>query len=528
MIKVLVSDGLSPEGVEILHKEGIVTDVHTTMSRDELISCIHEYEGLIVRSATKVDADVIEAGKRLRVIGRAGTGLDNIDLSAASKRGIVVMNTPGANTITTAEHALSMMLALSRNIPQANASMKQHKWERKKFEGVELSGKTLGIIGMGRVGSEVAKRAMKGFNMRVIAYDPYISTELAAKMEIELVELDRLFRESDYISLHAALTPDTRHLLNAKTLAQVKKGVRIINCARGEMIDEQALYEAIQSGHVAGAALDVFEEEPPPPHSPLIALENVICTPHLGASTKEAQINVSIAIAEQFVKFLKQGIPFSAANFPFIPPESASYLLPFLSLSEKLGSFVSQWSEGHMEEVQIQLTGEILKHETSSIPVAVLKGLLDPITSSNVNFVNAPIIAKERGIHVVESKISSSEDYASLITVTLKTDKKTYSVAGTILGKKELKLVRVDHLHVEADLQGYMLIHVNKDIPGMIGKIGTILGDAGINIAGMQLGREKPGGTAISILTVDDYVPEEVLARLRQIPEMQVVKLIKI
>jgi len=528
MIRVLISDGLSPEGVEILNKEGIVADVRASMSRDELISCIPEYEGLIVRSATKVDADVLEAGTRLRVVGRAGTGLDNIDVPAASKKGIVVMNTPGANTITTAEHTISMMLALSRNIPQANASMKQHKWERKKFEGVEVSGKTLGIIGIGRVGAEVAKRARKGLNMRVLAYDPYISTELATKLEVELVELDKLFRESDYISLHTPLTPDTRHLINAKTLAQVKEGVRIINCARGEIIDERALYEALQSGRVAGAALDVFEEEPPPADDPLLKLDNVICTPHLGASTKEAQINVSVAIAEQIAKFLRYGLPSSAVNFPSIPPESANYLIPFLSLGEKLGSFVAQWSEGHMEKVHIQLNGEIANYDTSSIPVAVLKGLLDPITSFNVNFVNAPIIARERGIHVVESKISASEDYASLVTVTLKTDKKTYSVSGTIFGKKELKLVRVDHLPVEADPQGYMLIHFNTDTPGMIGKIGSILGDARINIAAMQLGREKPGGMAISILTVDEYVPEEVLGKIREIPEMRFVKLIKV
>jgi D-3-phosphoglycerate dehydrogenase len=528
MIKVLVSDGLSPEGVEILTKEGIVADVRSSTCREELLSCIREYDGLIVRSATKVDADVIEAGNHLRVIGRAGTGLDNIDVPAASKKGIVVMNTPGANTITTAEHTISMMLALSRNIPQANASMKQRKWDRKRFEGVELSGKTLGIIGIGRVGSEVAKRARKGFNMRVIAYDPYLSTELAAKMEIELVELERLLRESNYISIHAALTSDTRHLLDAKNLAQVKKGVRIVNCARGEIIDEKALYDAIQSGQVAGAALDVFEAEPPPPDFPLLNLDNVICTPHLGASTKEAQINVSIAIAEQIAKFLNRGIAINAANFPSISPESVSYLTPFLSLAEKLGSFVSQWSEGHMEEVYIQLNGEILNHDTAPIPVAVLKGLLDPITSFNVNFVNAPIIAKERGIQVVESKISGSEHYPSLLTVILKTNKGTYSVAGTIFGKNDLKLVRVDHLHVEADPEGYMLIHVNKDIPGMIGKIGTILGNARINIAAMQLGREKQGGMAISILTVDDHVPEEVLAKIREIPDIFIAKLIKI
>lgn len=528
MIKVLISDGLSPEGVEVLKKEDIVVDVRISMTRNELISCIDQYEGLIVRSTTKVDADVIEAGKRLRAIGRAGTGLDNIDIEAASKKGIVVMNTPGANTITTAEHTISMLLALSRNIPQANASMKAHKWERKRFEGVEVSGKTLGIIGIGRVGAEVARRAKKGLNMQVIAYDPYISTEYAAKLEVELVELDKLFKESDYISLHTPLTPDTRHLLNAKTLAQVKEGVRIINCARGEIINEKALYEAIKSGRVAGAALDVFEVEPPSPDHPLLELDEVICTPHLGASTKEAQINVSRAIADQMAKFLKYGIPSSAVNFPSIPPESASYLIPFLSLGEKLGSFVSQWAEGRMEEIQIQLNGEILNYNTSSLSVAVLKGLLDPITSFNVNFVNAPILAKERGIHVIESKASSSEDYASLMTVILKTDKKTYSVSGTILGKNEVKLVRVDHLHVEADLHGYLLIHFNKDIPGMIGKIGTILGDAQINIAAMQLGREKPGGIAISILTVDDYVPEEVLTKIQKIPEMQFVKLIKI
>ena len=517
--KVLVSDNISPEGKAILDgAKGIEADVRAKVPADELKAIIKNYDGLVIRSATKVTAEVISLAENLRVVGRAGTGVDNVDLPAASKKGIVVMNTPGGNTLSAAEHTLSMIFALSRHLPQATASIKAGKWEKDRFMGTEISDRTLGIIGLGNIGAVVAHHA-ESLGMKVIGYDPYLSPEGAAKKKVELVSLDDLFARSDFITLHTPLTASTRNLLNASALAKMKKGVRIINCARGGIIDEGALYEAIVSGKVAGAALDVFEKEPPGKNS-LLELDQVICTPHLGASTTQAQVKVSIAIAEQMVDYLLHGTARHAVNLPSVSPETLAILNPYLLLAEKIGKFQAQITPGSIQEVHLSYSGAVADVDTALIAMSLLKGLLDPILEEKVNYVNAPILAKERGIKVVESKSLLAEDYTTLLTAQVRTDRIQNTMAGTLFGKNEPRIVRINEFVTEAVPGGNILFIHNQDKPGVIGHIGTTLASHGINIGQMHLSRDQVGGTAISLIHVDGPVSQKVLEALLALPHI--------
>ena len=526
MAKILVSDDLSPKGIAILQAaEGLEVDVKTGMATEELIAVIPDYHGLVIRSATDVTAEVIAASTNMKIIGRAGIGVDNMDLDAASAKGIIVMNTPGGNTITTAEHAIAMLMALSRNIPQADHSMKEGKWEKTMFIGVEVFNKTLGIVGLGRVGVIVANRAL-GLQMKVIAYDPYIARDTAEKVGVELMEFDELLARSDYISIHAAKTKDTVGLIGADEFAKMKNGVFIINCARGGIVDEEALLGALESGKVARAALDVFSVEPTPPESPLVVHPRVICTPHLGASTEEAQENVAIAIAEQIVDFFTRGEVRNAINTPSLDAEVVSLLGPYLNLAMRLGSFAAQYVDGGIKEVNIRYAGEEIARGTAPLTLYVLTGVLQTFMEEAVNTVNAPYLAKQRGIVLNESTTRATEDYANLVTVELVTDKGRGTASGTIFGRKNPRIVRIDDVSLEAIPEGHILVFTNRDTPGVIGRVGTILGNNGINIAGIQLGRPAPKEDAVAVLNVDQPVSEEVLGELRAIPNLYVAKTI--
>lgn len=526
MKRVLVTDNLQEVGVKTLRSEGLEVDALPTMAEEELCRRIGSYHGLIIRSATRVTAKVVEAGKNLEVIGRAGTGLDNIDVEAASRRGIVVMNTPGGNTIAAAEHTVAMLLALSRKIPQANTSLKGGRWEKDSFVGVEVYNKVLGVVGLGRIGAEVARRGL-GLRMQVIAYDPYLTQEAAQRLGVELVGLDELLSRSDYITVHTPLTKETRDLIAGPQIARMKDGVLLINCARGGVINEEALYQALLSGKVAGAALDVFEKEPPL-GNPLLKLDQVVVTPHLGASTQEAQLGVAEAIAGQIADVLVRGIVRNAANAPSVDPETLKELRPYLTLAEKLGSLLAQLAEGRMQEVRLTYAGEVTGLTTAPLTVTFLKGLLSHILEEHVTDVNAPSLARQRGIKVTESSTNESEDYASLVTAELKTDRDTFRVCGTIFHKREPRVVRIDGYTLEAIPAGNMVVFSNYDVPGVVGKIGTIFGTHQINIAGMQLGREQPGGRAVSILNVDSPVPEAVLDEIRALPNIVYAKLVRL
>jgi D-3-phosphoglycerate dehydrogenase len=529
MHRVLVSDKLSPQGMEILRAApDIQVDEAVGLKPPELAAKIAPYHGLIVRSGSTVTAEVIAAAANLRVIGRAGIGVDNIDVEAATQKGIVVMNTPAGNNVTTAEHAISMMLALARSIPQATASMKNGKWEKGRFTGSEVFNKTLGVVGIGNIGSLVADRAL-GLKMRVVAYDPFISQEAAQRLGVELVSLDELYARSDFITVHTPLTPETRGLVGADAFAKMKKGVRVINCARGGIVDEEALAAAIQSGKVAGAALDVFSKEPPPPDHALLKLDQVICTPHLGAATDEAQINVAIAIAQQVVNYLTRGVIQDAINVPSISPELLEILGPYLTLGEKLGSLQAQLLTAAPREVAIEYAGEVADYDVKALTLAVLRGLLTRVLeSSAVNYVNAPAIARERGIKVIESKTSQSKGFLNLVTVQVSTAKGTSTVAGAVFGQRVVRLVRINDFFLDADPHGFILMLNNRDAPGVVGAVGTLLAQANVNIARLELGRERIGGMAISLIHVDDEVPPEIVERLRTLPNIVSAQLIRL
>ncbi|MEW6109071.1 MAG: phosphoglycerate dehydrogenase [Nitrospirota bacterium] len=517
-MKVLVSDNISPKGVEILKKAGLDVDVKTGMKPEELRASIGEYSGLVIRSATKVTADIIEAAVNLKVIGRAGSGLDNVDKNAASKKGIVVMNTPGGNTITTAEHSIALLFSVARLIPQATASMKAGRWEKKKFMGVELFNKTLGIIGLGNIGSQVAKKA-QGIEMNVIAYDPFLSEDKAKATGIKKVSLDELFARSDFITIHSPLTAETRGLINTKTINQMKEGVRIINCARGGIINESDLYDALKSGKVAGAALDVFEKEPPE-NSPLLQLDNVICTPHLGASTEEAQENVALAVAEQIADYLVNGTIRNAVNFPSIPSDQVPRLQPYINLAEKLGGFSSQIFEGGATEITVEYRGDASEINTAPVTIAAIKGFLTPILLETVNFVNAPLIARERGIEIKEIKSDDAGDYQSIIALRIKAKEKEIYLAGTLFSKKDPRIVIINNFKVEIVPEGELLLIYNNDKPGVIGNIGTLLGKNHINIARMHFGRETAGGKAISVVSIDTTPTSGIIEQVRNLPNI--------
>ncbi len=527
-MKILVTESLAPQGLEVFERAPeLEVEVRLGLKPAELKALIGDYDGLVVRSATKVTADLIEAAKNLKVIGRAGIGVDNVDVEAASKKGIVVMNTPGGNNVTTGEHTISLMMALARHIPQAVASLKAGEWKREKFIGVELCNKTLGVIGLGNVGRIVAERAL-GFRMRVLAHDPFVPAENAARMGVELASLDEIFQNADFITVHVPLMDETRGLINREAFSKMKTGVRIINCARGGIVDEKDLVEALKSGKVAAAALDVLVDEPPAPNHPLLQLEQVIVTPHLGASTDEAQLNVAIAVAEQIVDFLTRGVIRYAVNVPSVSPELLSVLRPYLTLGEKLGSLQVQMLSKLPREVTIEYSGEVTKYDVAPLTLAVLKGILTPVMESSVNYVNAPVVARERGINVIESKSSRASDFASSITVTAKADDQEIEVEGAIFGSNNPRIVKINNFYLEAVPEGYILILHNHDVPGVVGAVGTLLGEKGINIAGLELGREKVGGMAISLIHVDGAVSKEALEALRRLPAIVSAQLVKL
>jgi D-3-phosphoglycerate dehydrogenase len=518
-MKVLICDNLEKEGVALFSGKGRVkADVHATMPPSELKKKITNYEGFIVRSASKVTAEVIEAASRLKVIGRAGIGLDNIDVEAASRKGIVVMNTPGANAITTAEHAITLLLSLSRHIPQANASLKAGKWEKKKFMGTEIFNQTLGVIGFGNIGQVVVDRA-KGLKMRAIVYDPFVSEDAMAKKGAEKVTLDQLLEQSDYISIHTPLNKETKNLLNKNTFQKMKKGVRIINCARGGIVNERDLFTAIKRGSVAGAALDVFEKEPPGDH-PLFALDEVIATPHLGASTRQAQAKVAVAIATQVKDYLENGTIKNAVNVPSVRTEILDQAKPYLTLAEKMGSFLAQITPEGIREVTIEYSGEVANYDLAPLTVSILKGILESPLGEMVNYVNAPLLASERGMKVSEVKTSNTEGFTSLITLRIKNKEGKHSIAGTLFGKDDPRIVRVDNFITEAIPEGNILFMRNYDKPGVIGTIGRTLGRNFINIAKMHLSRQETGGIAISLIHVDEPVPTIIVKKLSKSPHI--------
>jgi D-3-phosphoglycerate dehydrogenase len=521
-MRVLVSDNISTQCIDILKKAGLTVDVKVGLKPQALKACIGDYHGLVMRSATKVTPEIIDAAQNLKVIARAGSGLDNVDRAAATKKGIVVMNTPGGNTITTAEHTIALIVSLARLIPQATMSMKSGKWEKKKFMGVELFNKTLGIIGIGNIGSQVAQR-MQGFDMNVIAFDPFLSEDKAKTMGVGKVDLEELFTRSDFITIHTPLTNETKNLINKNTIKKMKPGVRIINCARGGIVSEKDLYEALVEGKVAGAALDVLEKEPPQ-DNPLVALDNVITTPHLGASTREAQENVAIAVAEQVVDYLVYNTIRNAVNFPSIPADQVARLQPYINLAEKLGGFASQMFEGGITEITVEYHGDASEINTDPVTIAAIKGFLAPILEETVNFVNAPIIAKERGIEVKETKSSDQGDYQSMVSLKLKAKAKTGNYSGTLISKRDPRIVMVDNFKVEIVPEGELLFMYNDDKPGVIGNIGTLLGKNSINIARMHFGREAPGGMAISVVSIDTPASPQLIKKILKLPNILSVK----
>jgi D-3-phosphoglycerate dehydrogenase / 2-oxoglutarate reductase len=521
--RVLVSDSLSPTAVQIFRDRGIAVDYAPELGKDKdaLLQAIAPYDGLAIRSATKVSPKLIEAATNLKVVGRAGIGVDNVDIPAASSRGIVVMNTPFGNAVTTAEHALSLMMALARQIPEANASTHAGKWEKNRFMGVELFNKTLGIVGCGNVGSIVADRAL-GLKMKVIAYDPFLSAERAMEIGVEKVDLDDIFRRADFITLHTPLTEKTRNIIDAAAIARMKKGVRIINCARGGLIVEDALYDALRSGHVAGAALDVFSDEPATDNK-LFGLENVVATPHLGASTTEAQENVAIQIAEQMADFLLTGAVANALNMPSISADEAPRLKPFIAVAEKLGSFAGQLTENAIRKVIVEYAGEVGDMNTRALTSAALAGVLRPMLGT-INMVSAPIVARERGIGVDEVRQTQRGAYETYIRLTVKTGTMERSVAGTVFSDGKPRIIQIKGIELESEFGPHMLYVTNMDKPGFIGALGTLLGNAGVNIATFHLGRQAPGQDAICLVQIDEEIPAGVLAAVRGLPQVRQAK----
>jgi len=524
MPKVLISDKMSARATEILKARGIVVDVKTGMSAQELKAAIGDYDGLAIRSSTRVTAEIIEAAAKLKVIGRAGIGVDNIDLPTATAKGIVVMNTPFGNSITTAEHAVALMFALARQLPEADRSTQSGKWEKARFMGVELTGKTLGIIGCGNIGAIVAERAI-GLRMKVIAFDPFLAADRARELGVEKVELDGLYRRADFITLHTPLTDATRHMIDAAAIKRMKPGVRIINCARGGLVVEKDLQAAIASGHVAGAALDVFESEPARENA-LFGSANFVATPHLGASTEEAQENVAVQVAEQIADFLLEGAVVNAINMPSMSADEAAKLAPYMRLANLLGSFAGQLTESGLLKVAIEFQGEAADLNTTPLTATLLEGLLSPVLET-VNMVNAPVIARERDIEVTEIKYAKAVDYQTRIKLTVTTEKRVRSVCGTLFGGDKPRIIDIEGIELEAELSPHMLFTRNDDKPGLIGALGSAIGEAGLNIATFNLGRDKPGGNAIALIAVDEAVGEEVLTKVAALPHITQAKALK-
>ena len=518
MPKVLISDKLSPAAIEIFKRRGIDVDFKPGLAPAELRAIIGDYDGLAIRSATKVTKELLDAAPNLKVVGRAGIGVDNVDIKSATARGVVVMNTPHGNTITTAEHAIAMMFALARQIPEADASTRAGKWEKNRFLGVELTAKTLGVIGCGNIGSIVANRGI-GLHMKVIAYDPFLSEKRALDLGVEKVELEQLLARADIITLHVPMTDATKNILSRENLAKTRKGVRIINCARGGLVDEAALAGAIKSGHVAGAALDVFETEPAT-DSPLFHLENVVCTPHLGAATEEAQENVALQVADQISDFLLTGAISNAINMASVTAEEAPRLRPYMELCRQLGAFAGQLTqarEGAIDRVTIEFEGLAAALNTKPMTAAILSGLMSPLMAG-VNMVNAGVAARDHGIDVSETVHDRPSEYQTLVRVTIETNGVARAVAGTLFAGSRPRLVEIKGIKLEADFAPHMLYVTNQDKPGFIGRFGATLAGAGINIANFHLGRSEQGGDAICLVSVDETVTEDVLAMVRTLP----------
>jgi D-3-phosphoglycerate dehydrogenase len=548
-MKVLISDKVSEKTLEILQAEKSFEVVNLPATPGAKLSeSIRDADALVIRSATKVTAELLESAARLRAIGRAGVGVDNVDLEAATRRGIVVMNTPGGNATAVAEHTLALLLALARHVPQADASLKQGRWEKKKLEGIELRGKTLGLVGLGKIGTEVARLA-RALEMDVLAYDPYVSALVAREQQVRLAGFEDVLKQSDFLSLHASSTPETRHLINAKTLALAKPGVRIVNCARGELIDESALLAALESGQVAGAGLDVFEKEPPatPEAQRLVTHANVVTTPHIAGSTEEAQEIVGIRIAEQVRDYLLTGVARNAVNMPSISVEEYKKLEPYIQLGEKLGAFVAQLASERLEEVRISYDGGLAELNTHLVKNAVLKGVLNRMLSEQANLVNAGALAQSRGLEVVEMRSARRAAFSNSLGIALKTEAQTASALGMVGVRGELRILGINDLDIDAPLKGYILFMRNQDVPGVIGRVGTILGNAKVNIANFALGRESscrsaasasgaaasngtptPGGEALGLVNVDSPIPESALDELRALPAIRAVKVVEV
>jgi D-3-phosphoglycerate dehydrogenase len=522
--RVLIADRLSAAAVAVFRERGVDVDDRPGLDKDQLQAIIGEYEGLAIRSATKVTSKLLGAAKRLKVVGRAGIGIDNVDVAAATAQGVIVMNTPFGNSITTAEHAIALMFALARQIPAADASTQAGKWEKNRFMGIEITGKTLGIIGCGNIGAIVADRAL-GLRMRVVAYDPFLTPERAGDLGVEKVELDELLARSDFVTLHTPLTAQTKNILSAKNLAKVKRGGCIVNCARGGLIDEAALREALVDGQVAGAALDVYLAEPAT-DNPLFGLPNVICTPHLGASTTEAQENVAIQVAQQMADYLIRGAISNAINFPSISAEEAPKMRPFIALAERLGSFAGQLTETGLTKVTIVYEGGAAALKTKALTASAIAGLLRPLLA-DVNVVSAPTVARERGIAIDEVTRVSQGDYESLITLSVTTERQERAVSGTVLHDGRPRIITIKGIKVDAEFGPSMIYVTNEDKPGFIGRFAGLLGDAGINIATFALGRDREGGSAIALVEVDGNVPEAVLRAIQTLPGVKAAKALR-
>ena len=522
--RVLISDKMSPRAAEIFRQHGVDADVEPGMTPAELKGVIGNYDGLAVRSATRVTGEILDAAARLRVIGRAGVGVDSIDIDAATSKGVLVMNTPFGNSITTAEHAIALMFALARQIPAADLSTQAGKWEKSRFMGVELTGKVLGIVGCGNIGSIVADRA-RGLRMKVIACDPFLSPQRAREMGVEKLELDDLLRRADFISLHMTLTDGTRHLIDAAAIGRMKPGVRIVNCARGGLIDEAALKTALDDGHVAGAALDVFETEPAK-DSPLFRSDRVIATPHLGASTEEAQENVAVQVAEQIADYLLNGTVTNPINMPAVSAEEAFRLRPYIELARQLGSFAGQITESPLVDVKIRYEGHAAQLNTRPVTASLLTGLLAPLYQG-INPVNAPYLARERNIVVVEETDERATDYQTRIHLAITTEKRRRSIAGTLVHGDQPRIVEIEGIQMEAALSNVVLFVRNRDKPGMIGSLGKALADAGVNIATFHLGRSEPGGDAMALVSADSDITEPILMQLCTLPHVKQVKVLR-
>ncbi len=518
-MKILITDGLAKQGIELLRAaEGVEVDDRKGVSHDQLLEIIADYEGLVVRSATKVTKDIIEAaGGNLRIIGRAGIGIDNIDIDAATKNGVAVMNTPESNSITTAEHTIALLLSLARKIPQAHASIKSGEWERNKYKGVEIYGKTIGLVGLGNIGKLVAERAI-GLKMKAVAYDPYLSRDAAKKMSIELVSLDELLSRSDIITIHTPLTDETRNLINSESFSKTKKGVIVINCARGGIVNEADMAQALEEGKVGGAAFDVYMSEPIDSDNPLLAVrENIVLTPHLGASTEEAQIKVGTTMAEQLIDFAQKGVVKNAVNMPSLTTEQLSVMKPYMSLCEKIGSLHGQLCKGAVRSIEVTYEGEVTEMDTEYLTVSVLKGFLKHMMDVSVTYVNAPSIAEDREIKVVESKSASTGQYTNLITVAVGTRQETSEISGSVFGENHERIVMVNGVDIDVIPQGFLLVSRNYDRPGFIGSMCSVLGKNGVNIGRLHLGRKSVGGEAMVFTNVDARVVDEVIEEISSI-----------